>query len=66
MGACNVVEHEDNMKVINGFWAFKSKQFPNGTVKKFKACFCTCEDQHLEGFNFLTLLPLSSNRPLFA
>ncbi|KAL7460583.1 hypothetical protein ACHAXS_001034, partial [Conticribra weissflogii] len=37
MGAWDVVEHEDDMNVINGTWAFKCKQFPNGTVKKFKA-----------------------------
>ncbi|KAL7461359.1 hypothetical protein ACHAXS_001775 [Conticribra weissflogii] len=38
-GARDVVEHEDNMNIINGTWAFKYKQFPNGTVMKFKACF---------------------------
>ncbi len=57
MGAWDVVECEDNMNVINGTWAFKCKQFPNGTVKKFKAHFCACGDQHLEGIDlFMTLL----------
>ncbi len=37
MGARDVVECEDDMNVINRTWAFKRKQFPNGTVKKFKA-----------------------------
>ncbi len=40
MGAWDVVEHEDDMNVTSGTWAFKCKQFPNGTVKKFKARFC--------------------------
>ncbi len=39
MGAWDVVEHEDDMNVINGTWAFSCKRFPNGTVKKFKARF---------------------------
>ncbi len=50
MGAWDVVEH--NMNVMNGTWAFKCKLFPNGTVKKFKACFCVCGDQQLEGIDF--------------
>ncbi len=49
MGACNVVEHRDDMKVINGTWAFKCKQFRNVTMKKFKACFYACGEQQLEG-----------------
>ncbi len=45
MGAWDIVQHEDDMNVINGTWAFKCKCFPNGTVKKFKACFCACGNQ---------------------
>ncbi len=44
MGAWDMVEREDDMNVINGTWVFKCKQFPNGTVKKFKACFCAHGD----------------------
>ncbi len=40
------------MIVITGTWAFKCKRFPNGTVKKFKACFCACGDQQLEWIDF--------------
>ncbi len=43
MGAWDVVEHEDDMNVINGTWAFNCKQFPNGIVKKFKVCFVLME-----------------------
>ncbi len=40
MGTLDVVEREDDTNVIIGTWAFKCKQNPNGTVKKFKAQFC--------------------------
>ncbi len=52
MGAWDVVECKNDKKGINGTWAFKCKQFPNGTVKKFKACFCACEDQQLKRIDF--------------
>ncbi len=35
----DVVEHEDDMDAINRTWAFKCKQFPKETVKKFKLAF---------------------------
>ncbi len=53
MGTWDVVEHEDDMNVINGTWAFKCKQFPNSTLKKSKAHFCSYGDQWLEGFHFI-------------
>ncbi|KAL7465244.1 hypothetical protein ACHAXS_005576 [Conticribra weissflogii] len=53
MRAWDVVELEDDMNINNGTWAFKCKQFPNGTVKKFKASFCACKDQQLEGIDFI-------------
>ncbi len=52
MGAWDGVECEDGMNLINGTWALKFKHFPNGTVKKFKACFCAQGDQQLEGIDF--------------
>ncbi len=50
--AWDVVERKDDINVINGTWAFKCKQFFNGTVKNFKARFCACGDQQLEGIDF--------------
>jgi len=38
--------------VIPLTWAFKCKQFPDGLIKKFKACFCAQSDMQLEGINF--------------
>ncbi len=58
MGAWDVVEYKDDMNVINQTWAFKCKQFPNGTVKKFKACFCAQGDQQLEGIVFFATYAL--------
>ncbi len=43
MGAWDVVKRVDNMNVINGTWAFKCKQFPNGTVKSSKPAFVLVE-----------------------
>jgi hypothetical protein len=40
------------MNVLPSTWAFKIKQFPDGTVKKFKARFCACGDRQKEGINF--------------
>ncbi len=39
MGSWGVVESEDDMNVINGTWASKCNQFPNGTVKSSKPAF---------------------------
>ena len=48
----DVVEREDDMNIINSTWAFKCKRCPNGLIKKFKARFCACGDQQLEGIDF--------------
>jgi hypothetical protein len=41
-----------DMKVISSTWALKVKRCPNGSVKKFKARFCTCGNQQKEGIDF--------------
>jgi hypothetical protein len=50
--ALDVVKREDDMNIINSTWAFKCKRYPNGLIKKFKARFCACGDQQLEGIDF--------------
>jgi hypothetical protein len=40
------------MKVISSTWALKVKRYPNGSVKKFKARFCTHGNQQKEGIIF--------------
>ncbi len=46
------VDWEDEMNVISSTWAFKCKRYPDGLIKKFKARFCACGDQQLEGIDF--------------
>ena len=38
--------------VIPSTWAFKCKQYPDGWIKKFKACFCARGNKQLEGIDF--------------
>ncbi len=66
MDAWDVVDHENDMNIINGTWAFKCKQFPNGTVKNFKARFCAHGDEQFKGIISLRHMHILSNGPLFA
>ncbi len=50
--AWQVVDREDEMNVISSTWAFECKSYPDGLIKKFKARFCACGDQQLEGTDF--------------
>jgi hypothetical protein len=50
--AWQVVDWEDKMNVISFTWAFKCKRYSDGLIKKFKARFCVCGDQQLEGIDF--------------
>jgi hypothetical protein len=38
--------------VLPSTWAFKIKHYPDGCVKKFKACFCARGDRQTEGVNY--------------
>jgi hypothetical protein len=38
--------------VLPSTWAFKIKRYPDGQVKKFKACFCARGDRQKEGINY--------------
>jgi hypothetical protein len=48
----DLVPRLPQMNVLPSKWAFKIKRFPDGTVKKFKACFCACGDRQKEGIDF--------------
>ncbi len=54
INAWEVLEYdpETMLNVIRLTWAFKCKQFPDGLIKKFKACFCARGDMQLEGIDF--------------
>ena len=55
MKAWEVVKKQDDMNVIRSTWAFKLKRYPDGLIKKFKACFCARGDIQLEGINFFEM-----------
>jgi hypothetical protein len=47
------------MNAIHSTWASKWKRYPDGLIKKFKARFCACGDQQLEGIDFFeTYVPV--------
>jgi hypothetical protein len=48
----SLVERTPDMNVLPSTWAFKIKRFPDGSVKKFKACFCTRGDCQKEGVDY--------------
>jgi hypothetical protein len=51
IGAWSVIDRLDH-HVIASTWALKCKCYPDGLIKKFKACFCAQGDQQLKGIDF--------------
>jgi hypothetical protein len=51
INAWSVIDRFDH-HVIASTWAFKCNHYPNGLIKKFKACFCARGDKQLEGTDF--------------
>ena len=52
MDSLDIIDCTDDMNILQSIWEFKIKSFPDGIIKKFKACLCACGDQKLEGINF--------------
>ena len=51
--AWTVVPHTDDItNILPSTWAFKVKQYPDGTIKKFKGRFCACGDKLIQGVDF--------------
>ena len=63
MDSWEVVDRTEDMNILQSIWAFKIKRFPDGLIKKFKACFCAPGDQQLEGIDFLRHMPRWFNGP---
>eukprot|EP00956_Cyclotella_meneghiniana_P013817 scaffold20267_cov42-Cyclotella_meneghiniana.AAC.1 len=40
------------MNVLPSTWDFKCKRYPDGRIKKFKACFCARGDRQVEGVDY--------------
>jgi hypothetical protein len=49
--AWSVIDRFDH-RVIASTWAFKSKRYPDGLIKKFKARVCARGDTQLKGIDF--------------
>ena len=49
--AWTVVEQDEAQNILPGTWAFKCKQYPDGSIKKFKARFCARGDRQKEGID---------------
>ena len=45
MGAWEIVDQYDSINVIEFMWDFKSKRYPDGSFKIFKALFCAKGNQ---------------------
>ena len=52
MNSWEVFDRTNDMHVLQSIWAFKIKCFPDGLIKNFKARFCACGDQQLEGIDY--------------
>ena len=58
--AWDVIECQPWMNVLPSTWAFQCKRYPDGSVPKLKARFCTHGDKQVEGIDyFYTLAPSS-------
>ena len=47
-----VVNCPEGANVIDSTWAFMIKCFPDGLIKKFRACFYVRGDQHVHDIDF--------------
>ena len=52
MGACDIVEQNENINGIKPILVFKCKIYPDGLMKKFRAQLCARGDQKLEVITF--------------
>jgi hypothetical protein len=50
--AWDVIDREPWMNILPGTWAFKYKQFPDGTIRKLKARLCGCGYRQHEYMDF--------------
>ena len=50
--AWDVVERTDDMEPLPTTWAMRIKRFPDGLIKKMKACLCARGDLQKEGIHY--------------
>ena len=46
------VPRTPDMKVISGVWALCQKLFPDGLIRKLKACYCARGFEQVEGYDY--------------
>lgn len=51
-GNRDVVDRPEGANIVDGTWAFKINCYPDGLIKKFKACFCVWDDQKVHCVDF--------------
>ena len=49
--AWEIVPQTSDMNILDSTWAFKSKRYPDGKIRKFKARFCCRGDQQVQGID---------------
>jgi hypothetical protein len=47
-----IVEKDNNMKVLSGVWALKRKRYPDGSIRKLKARYCARGFEQVEGVDY--------------
>jgi hypothetical protein len=52
MECWDVVDRMSGMNVLPSTWAFKLKGYPDGSVRKYKACFSAGGHRQIEGVDF--------------
>ena len=52
MNAWKVIDHTEDMNVLQSTWAFKQKHYPDGLIKNFKLQFCASRDQQIQCIDF--------------
>ena len=61
--AWTVVEHTEEMNVLESTWVFKVKRYPNGTIRKLKARFFVRGYLQIEGVDFFDTYRILVNSP---
>ena len=61
----DIVNKNDSVNIVPSTWAFKCKKYPDGSVNKLKARFCTRGDKEIMELTTLKYLHQLCNGQLF-
>ena len=51
-------KESEGKTVLDSIWAFKTEQYPDRPIRKYKSRLCVCGDQQQHMFDFLTPMHL--------